>query len=283
MTDLRAGYRRKADRRAAHDGNTIGAGPGAAPPVLDQARSLFGRGARQARYETRLLLSRYPALYLPIARRRRGPAAGPRGGVVGPETEIVIEGFPRSANGFSVSAFEVAQGRPVRMAHHLHAPAQVIAAARMGIPTLVLLRDPEAAILSRAFLQSYPYRTLRPAIREYLGFYRPVMSYRSYFTLATFEEATTDFGGVIRRVNERFGTSFATFDHTEENVARCFELIEGNSRRLHGQVRESTVSRPSGEREKVKALMRERFRAETTARMRRELYGTYETLASTST
>jgi hypothetical protein len=45
-------------------------------------------------------------------------------------TQLVIEGFPRSGNTFAVVAFEQAQRQSVRIAHHLHAPAQVMLAAR---------------------------------------------------------------------------------------------------------------------------------------------------------
>ena len=40
-------------------------------------------------------------------------------------TELVIEAFPRSANTFATVAFQLSQPAPVRVAHHLHAPAQV--------------------------------------------------------------------------------------------------------------------------------------------------------------
>src|SRR5919112_6338070 len=64
------------------------------------------------------------------------------------KTQIVIEGFPRSGNTFAVVAFQQAQRESVRVAHHLHMPAQVIRAAKWGIPTLLLARKPTDAALS---------------------------------------------------------------------------------------------------------------------------------------
>ena len=87
-------------------------------------------------------LSRYPRAYLFLARRRYGSR------VLGPDTDIVIEGFPRSANTFAVTAFELAQERPVTVAHHLHAAAHVVRAAQAGVPVIVLVRAPEDAIAS---------------------------------------------------------------------------------------------------------------------------------------
>jgi hypothetical protein len=54
-------------------------------------------------------------------------------------TQLVIEGYPRLGNTFAVVAFLQAQKEDVRIAHHLHAPAQVIRAARWRIPTIVLI------------------------------------------------------------------------------------------------------------------------------------------------
>ena len=62
--------------------------------------------------------------------------------VVTPDTQLVMEGFPRSANSFARVAFNRAQSERVRIAHGLHVPAQVIRAARWRIPTLVLIRKP---------------------------------------------------------------------------------------------------------------------------------------------
>ena len=55
------------------------------------------------------LTAKYPSLALPIARRRHGVP-------VGPSTEVVIEGFPRSGTSFAVAAFRIAQRRPVEIA-----------------------------------------------------------------------------------------------------------------------------------------------------------------------
>src|SRR6266571_2862096 len=88
------------------------------------------------RHILRTRISQYPALYMPFARRKY---PGPSPEVVSSEAEFVIDGYTRSACTFAVYAFQLAQDRPVRMAHHLHAPAQLIAAARMEIPALVVI------------------------------------------------------------------------------------------------------------------------------------------------
>lgn len=160
-----------------------------------------------------------PGVYLPFAARRYG-----RHLVLGPHTEIVIEGFPRSANTFAVMAFRFAQERHVAIAHHLHAPAQVIAGLDAGLPVVVLIRRPRDAIVSLAIRD--PYLTLEGCARSYLKFYRRIASFRNRFTVATFDQVISDFGLVIRRLNGRFGTQYHEFIATPANVERVFESID---------------------------------------------------------
>jgi hypothetical protein len=212
-------------------------------------------GGARVRYSVRSVLSAHPALYLPLARRRY---AGNAGKVFEPgATQVVIDGFQRSANTFSVTAFQMAQPEPVNVAHHLHAGAQIIAAVRAGVPTIVLARAPEATILSH--MVRLPYATARQAIMNYIRFYESVLPYRDGFVVGEFAEVTTDFGGVIRRLNHRFSTAFASFDHTEENVRRCFDAIEERNLQRFGSIEEHTVARPSSERTADKESTRARF------------------------
>jgi hypothetical protein len=194
------------------------------------------------------------------------------------DTDFVIEGYPRSGNTFALTAFGSAQSRTVRVAHHEHAAAQVIAAIRAGIPALVLIREPEEAVLS--FTIQHPHLSLGQALRSYVRFYRPLVALRDRFVLATFEEVTTDFGAVTRRVNERFGTDFAVFEHTQENVERCLAAI-----RKHGVARRGPVlvhrtgSSPSPVRAAIKDTARRRYHHPRLRRIRTEAEELYRLLA----
>jgi hypothetical protein len=148
--------------------------------------------------------------------------------VIGPATEVVIDGYTRCASTFAVYAFQLAQERPVRMAHHLHAPAQLIAAAKAGLPTIVVIRDPEGAILSQVVRE--PGVALQDALWAYTRFYARLQPYRSAYVVADSTEVTTDFASVVRRLNARFGTSFGEFEHTEENLERCLALMRERSK-----------------------------------------------------
>jgi len=173
-----------------------------------------------------------------------------RARVVTPDTQLVIEGFPRSANTFARVAFNRAQSERVRIAHGLHVPAQVIRAARWRIPTLVLIRKPKDAVLSFAVRDPI---SVDQALRYYLSFYETVEEYRDAYVLGRFEEVTQDFGGVIRRINDRFGTTFSPFSHDERNVEGVFARVERNAGKRFGETAvENKASRPFASREKLK-------------------------------
>jgi len=213
-------------------------------------------------YAMKTLIAKYPSLAIPIARVRG------HGVVVDPDTEVVIEGFPRSANSFAVAAFEMAQGRTARIAHHVHAPAQVLRAITLGVPAIVLIREPEDAILSLMLAQ--PYLTPHRAVRGYVRFYDPLVPHRHRFVVGAFPDVTTDFGGVIRRVNELSGTSFAEFVHTAKRERAVFEAMEQywEGRLGPGEELERQVGRPSLRREELKAALRSDYRAGQLAPLR---------------
>src|SRR6185295_14577267 len=144
--------------------------------------------ARRAAFEAKSVVARYPSIALPIAKRRHGEP-------VTDATEIVIEGFPRSGTSFAVAAFRRAQGRDVAIACHVHAPAQIVAGAKRKIPTVLIVREPEATCVSFAIRN--PHLSMAQTIRGYLRFHEPLVSVRGEIVVATFAEVTKDLGSVI--------------------------------------------------------------------------------------
>lgn len=236
------------------------------------------RPLRQAVYSVRSFASTSPALYLAFARRRYRDVPDR---VVEADTELVIEGFQRSGNTFSVIAFEVAQPRQVKTAHHLHAAAQIVEAVRLGVPTIVLIREPRGSVLSHMVRE--PGISASQALTAWVRFYERILPLRDRVVVADFSEVTTDVGAVIARVNERYGTAFAEFDHTPDEVARVFALIEDRNRIRYGAVSETTVPRPSTERDERKDALRSQFQADRLARLRDRAFMVYRSLVPSAT
>lgn len=266
-------------------------------------RSLLG----SPRHALRRWISMYPTIYLPMARLKNEHS------VLEARTELVLDGTSRSANTFAAIAFQLAQNDHVRLAHHMHAAASLVAAARRGVPTLITVREPEPTILSS--LMREPQVTPRQWLKTYVAFYERILPFRSAFVIATFTEVTSDFGAVTRRVNERFATRFREFDHTEQNVQAVFTLIDeraegppwqpflnrfvsgllsadeyraltqpyrdgsGGRRR---SVPELRVQRPSAQREAAKGQMRERYQDPGLADLRNAAERAYRTFVGTA-
>jgi hypothetical protein len=255
-----------------------------------------------ARHAVRRVVGRHPAIYLPIARRRH------HHGALRDDTEIVIDGFTRSAVTFAVIAFQLAQNGHVRVAHHLHVPAHLLAGIRRGIPVLTPIRAPEDTILSAMIRE--PDVPAVQWLRSYVDFYRRLVPLAGRIVLAPFESVTTDFGSVTHRVNERFGTSFVEFKHAEVDVDTVLDLIEERASRppwqpllgeflagilsydeyreltagaratvARSEVPEDRVQRPSADRQARKAALRGHYRAPGLARLRARAERAFEQVA----
>lgn len=204
----------------------------------------------RVRYHTRTALSAHPGVFLPFVRYRHG-----RGDtrVVRPGTELVIDGFQRSANTFAVVAFELAQRRPVVIAHHVHAAAQIHEAVKLHVPTILLIRTPDACALSNLIRK--PHLTPKLILTSWIRFYESLLPVRDRVVTGRFGAVTVEYGAVIRRVNRAFGTDFREFEHNDANVARCFDVIDRGNRERNGSVVESAVARPSQGRERAKEIL----------------------------
>lgn len=200
------------------------------------------------------------------------------------DTALVIEGFLRSGNTFSVAAFRVANGDDLHLGRHLHGAPHILRAARLGVPAVVLIRRPTDAVAS--YLIRRPSLTPTDALVEYVDFYRTCWRVRDHFVVALFDDVIADFGSVVRAVNRRFGTSFRAYEPTAANQAQAFALVEEMNRlESGGEVVETHVGRPSGERrqrhEELVALLHDPVAAKALGRAQ-AWYERYVALATAS-
>jgi len=226
---------------------------------------------REMQYRIRYVANAHPWIYMPLARRWH---ADYEHRFVEPDTELVIEGFGRSGSTFAVLAFEQAQERPVKTAHHTHAAAQVKVSARMGIPTVVIVRDPMDATLAHMVRRKIP---ARPALRSWIRYHRHLLPYRDRIMTTTLASVSSDFGAVIRAVNERFGTSFKEFEHTPANEAHLFEQIEADNLRKYGEAT-YWVARPTAVRLQEKDARRLELEDPRLAGLKERAYAIYRSL-----
>lgn len=184
-----------------------------------------------------LFLGRHPALFSAYHRLLSGHSQL----VVTPDSELVIEGYPRSANTFAVLAFERAQSRPVRLGHHLHAEAQIILAVNYSLPVLVLIREPIGAAAS--LITRDPSISVEQALTHYLSFYRCAKAHLSSVVLADFKTVTSDYARVIQVINARFRTHFQLYVNSPQEDQGVFDAIDRLSKSKGEQIHQ--LARPS--------------------------------------
>jgi hypothetical protein len=228
-----------------------------------------------AREWARRYVGRHPFLFYNFYRLRPSH----RDLLVDRRTQIVIEGFPRSGNTFAVVAFQYAQRESVRVAHHLHMPAQVMRAAQWGIPTLLLARKPTDAALSWVIRE--PGVQIRQALEHYVSFYEKAAEYRDALVVGFFEEVTRDYGTVLERVNAKFGTDFSSFVHTENNVKCVFDRIEELHRaRRGGRLDEKQIAHPSAVKARLKDALRKELEASEVKKLTARAEAVYDSFGT---
>lgn len=205
---------------------------------------------RQLKDRVRYALASYPEVFIPFYRVIASKRS--RALLVSDATDIVIEGFPRSGNTFAVVAFLFAQHKNVVVAHHLHVEAQILDGVKRRIPVLVLLRNPYDAI--RSLLVRDPDMDPVLALRWYIRFYTICEKVREHIVVGHFEDVTSNFEQVMRRVNQRYNKKFYIFIHNEENVRKVFAKIKQINQHLDGN--EMGISRPSRIRQKAYSQLR---------------------------
>lgn len=141
-------------------------------------------------------------------RFRAGTEAKPEEGHVHRGLDLVIDGFPGSANSFATRAFRAMQSDEILIGNHYHSPTETIRAAGMGIPVLLTLRRPVDSVNS--MVRRWPFVPAESALRWYVMFYKALEPHLEGMVLSDFPTTTSDFSSVVSALNERFGTSFET-------------------------------------------------------------------------
>ncbi|MFX1282122.1 MAG: hypothetical protein ACFFB5_00645 [Promethearchaeota archaeon] len=170
------------------------------------------------------------------------------------KTNIVIEGFARSGNTFALCAFLFAQKKKIAVAHHIHTPIQIIKGVKLGIPTVVLIRDPKETMLSY-LVRGGPYIIPEIALQKYIHYYESIKPYLDDVVIGEFKEVTTDFNSIIKKINKKFGTNYAGFVHSEKNIEKIFSTITQLNKR-YDQGRMNRIPRPSVTKELLKMRLK---------------------------
>ena len=220
----------------------------------------------QARYVVRRLLRRgkYLAVgsyFLPVLLRLTPLGISRQ---ITPQTDLVVEGFPRSGNTFTVFALNNAAHNEVLISSHVHHPAQIKYAMAHGVPTMLVVREPVATLASYLIFGQHG----RPGtvFREYISYHRELVPYADRLLIGDFPEVSTDLSAVIDRINRKYSLHIPPFDQSAANVERVFAEISRQHKLIHRYRDPAEVApRPSASRHAMserisKELLQPRYR-----------------------
>lgn len=189
---------------------------------------------------------------MPLRRRYHGL-------LISKSTQLVVEGYPRCANTYAVAVLKTSQPAAIELARHTHAIAQIKRAYQERIPTLLLIRSPEDAILSYVIREENVDIPL--AIRRYVSFHEAALPLARDFVVSDFNTTTTDFNKVILALNGRFALNLAEFHPTDETDAEIRTAVENMEMKdSGGHLSEARVARPSASRTAIKHRMRDELK-----------------------
>jgi hypothetical protein len=216
-------------------------------------------------------LERAPRLYVAWAAHRAWS-----GNEYRPDTDLVVEGFPGSANSYLRAWIHFANAA-CHVTSHQHSPAVIRRAMADGRPLVVVARDPLDAVASALLrfpeMAAWPEGPRRLWSR-YVRTYRPVLARPDRAVVATFDQATGDPAAVLARVNERFGTAFHPLapGHEHEVEAYLRQLAQPADQGPFG------ASAPDTDRSRAAADLKPRLARGRGRRTRAEAAATFEAL-----
>lgn len=180
------------------------------------------------------------------------------------DTDLVVDAFPRSANTTFSRSVMVAQAGRMRIAHHLHSPGVIIAAAKRGVPVVTIIRDPADAVVSFAVFQT-PHcnnvdTVLAVALDEYIRFHEGIYPYLAGVCVLRFEDAIGSLAASVGAINARLGLDLDTGDDIPEFGDELREVIAESHKALHAEgMQEHKNPEPSENREQLRSAFRERL------------------------
>jgi hypothetical protein len=152
---------------------------------------------------------------------------------------------------------EQLQGRHLRISSHLHTPRAIVRGVELGVPSLLLVRDPDDAVASLVQLQ--PGLSPRCAFDVYCDYYASVRAVADDVVVGHFATVVNDFEALVAQLNDKFGTNFLTKrPGVGASTPETTRLIDDrvNLYEAEGDV-EALAARPSEERLQARHILRD--------------------------
>ncbi|WP_212525608.1 hypothetical protein [Actibacterium sp. MT2.3-13A] len=173
-----------------------------------------------------------------------------------PTTRLVVEGYPRSSNSFAAEMIAVSANgilQRAEIAHHTHEVANLQIAEHLGIPKIILIREPENAILS---FHIYSEAPIERCAEEYVAFYSGALKLMDKTAVVHFREVTDDFRTVIERINAIGGFGIPEDQDFAAIREQALALVRSLAPKNNAEDAMRQVAAPDEKREQIKQQLR---------------------------
>lgn len=169
------------------------------------------------------------------------------------DTDIVIEGFPRSANTFFVDYLSL--NNTLKVAHHTHDNRNILLGIAFEVPSVVLVRNPLDAIISYSI---YSGMKLENAAQRYKNFYSSLIPLKKDLICAEFSDVVNTPELIVSLINERSSLKLKySADQSSDIALAKRKDIERAQKSRSAEDFIKTVGAPNAEREKIKISLRD--------------------------
>jgi len=136
--------------------------------------------------------------------------------LVNSETEICIEGYPRSANTFIFHLLKILKPS-VLVGGHSHTIANIKLALKKKVPVFVLIRNPIDAISSQVLRSNIvknksEKKNIEYAIEDYKSFYNYILKNRDKVKLLHFDDVLNNLDNILRIIEMNSTLKFSDLD-----------------------------------------------------------------------
>jgi hypothetical protein len=205
------------------------------------------------------------------------------------DPDIIISGFPRSANTFLTLAVKhrlEQAGVNRKVFSHDHSVNIIKYACKRSIPCVVPIRTPLDAILS-TYIYFDKEMEVSELVQWYLAFYQYVSAHHEHFIVVRYEDVIGDINGVMTRIGNRIGINFPAVENLQEERDSLFRIMKDHSREIRRSEAEDIrqVGYPVTARSKLKelhesAVMKEIAQDEALGRLYESIVGKIRWIAS---
>jgi hypothetical protein len=167
------------------------------------------------------------------------------------DTQVCIEGFPRSANSFLLH-YVLGSNSGLKVAHHVHVMQQIKNSLKRGIPCIVPIREPVETLLSLLVIDEN--LAINAAIWSYIDFYKDLEPYLDKCVLTDFHVSTKYPHLVLQAVNHKHHLNFEATALTRLRENDIFNDLQNHS--LKSRQKQHQIGIPSDRKNSLKEKIR---------------------------